>query len=274
MNNILFHRNFVKENIAKSFGCCDIEKSFDDELEKGKWNVGDQRFFHGNMHYVAELKPDGSPRWRRVKKNSGDGGSDNATSSTKTSDDSKQNSTNNQFNDKNNANVNNNASSTPKKSDSFKQTDKNSSFVTKTIDEMKKALKWKIIPDENFKKVANAISNDENTAKKILSAKFPVVGVDSKIPYSESSNIIDIGGGSEIECETKKWIEKDTLSALKSLSKIKRSEFTIVLKNKNTGLKKRLSRVTHTHDKGSAIKQSDAMKESVMEALYNYYKEK
>lgn len=55
-------------------------KSFDsdfesfDELEKGKWNVGDQKFFNGNMHYVAELKPDGSPRWRRVKKTSGDVG--------------------------------------------------------------------------------------------------------------------------------------------------------------------------------------------------------
>lgn len=69
-------RQIVSENIQKGFS-----SEFDsDELEKGKWNVGDQRFFHGNMHYVAELKPDGSPRWRRVKKTSG-GSDDNATNS-------------------------------------------------------------------------------------------------------------------------------------------------------------------------------------------------
>jgi hypothetical protein len=68
-NDIILHRNEVRDNILKSF-----DSEFDDELEKGKWNVGDQKFFNGNMHYVAELKPDGSPRWRRVKKNSGASG--------------------------------------------------------------------------------------------------------------------------------------------------------------------------------------------------------
>lgn len=78
----------IKRNISNSFvQDLDVEKGFDDELEKGKWNVGDQRFYHGTMHYVAELKPDGSPRWKRVKKNSG--GGDDTSSSTKTSDDSK-----------------------------------------------------------------------------------------------------------------------------------------------------------------------------------------
>lgn len=72
-------RQIVSENIQKGFS-----SEFDsDELEKGKWNVGDQRFFHGNMHYVAELKPDGSPRWRRVKKTSG--GSDDSSEASSTS---------------------------------------------------------------------------------------------------------------------------------------------------------------------------------------------
>lgn len=70
--------NRIKQNIFNSFvQDLDIQKGYDDELEKGKWNVGDQRFYHGTMHYVAELKPDGSPRWRRVKKTSG--ADDNAT---------------------------------------------------------------------------------------------------------------------------------------------------------------------------------------------------
>ena len=77
--------NRIKQNIFNSFvQDLDIQKGFDDELEKGKWNVGDQKFYHGTMHYVAELKPDGSPRWRRVKKNSGEG-NDTSTSSSKRS---------------------------------------------------------------------------------------------------------------------------------------------------------------------------------------------
>jgi predicted RNA-binding protein with EMAP domain len=73
----------IKRNISNSFvQDLDVEKGFDDELEKGKWNVGDQKFFRGNMHYVAELKPDGSPRWKRVKKTSGGSNGSSAASST------------------------------------------------------------------------------------------------------------------------------------------------------------------------------------------------
>ena len=83
----------IKRNISNSFvQDLDVEKGFDDELEKGKWNVGDQKFYHGTMHYVAELKADGSPRWKRVKKTSG-GGND-TPSSTKTSNDGNQSSSN------------------------------------------------------------------------------------------------------------------------------------------------------------------------------------
>lgn len=72
----------IKRNISNSFvHDLDVEKGFDDELEKGKWNVGDQRFYHGTMHYVAELKPDGSPRWKRVKKTSGGSNGSSAASS-------------------------------------------------------------------------------------------------------------------------------------------------------------------------------------------------
>jgi hypothetical protein len=42
-----------------------------DFIEKGKWNVGDQKMFHGTLHYVKELKPDGSPKWARVKGSKG-----------------------------------------------------------------------------------------------------------------------------------------------------------------------------------------------------------
>lgn len=83
-NNILLHRRAVQQNIMKSFDS-DFE-SFD-EFEKGKWNVGDQKFFNGNMHYVAELKPDGSPRWRRVKKTSGGSGDTSSQNSATSSSD-------------------------------------------------------------------------------------------------------------------------------------------------------------------------------------------
>ena len=86
-NNILLHRRAVQQNILKGF---DSDFGSFDEFEKGKWNVGDQKFFNGNMHYVAELKPDGSPRWRRVKKTSGDGGaSEQSVKNTTSSNDDK-----------------------------------------------------------------------------------------------------------------------------------------------------------------------------------------
>jgi YHS domain-containing protein len=105
----------IKRNISNSFvQDLDIQKGFYDELEKGKWNVGDQRFYHGTMHYVAELKPDGSPRWRRVKKNSG--GSDNVTnndSSDKKNDDKNTPSSN----DVSNKTLNGNGDSNPSVTD-------------------------------------------------------------------------------------------------------------------------------------------------------------
>lgn len=80
--------NRIKQNIFNSFvQDLDIQKGSDDELEKGKWNVGDQKFYHGTMHYVAELKPDGSPRWRRVKKGTSGDATNSDSSSPKKSDD-------------------------------------------------------------------------------------------------------------------------------------------------------------------------------------------
>jgi hypothetical protein len=153
----------IKRNISNSFvQDLDVEKGFDDELEKGKWNVGDQRFYHGTMHYVAELKPDGSPRWKRVKKTSG-GGND-TSSSTKTSDDNKQSSTNNQSSD---SNQNSTKQSNDSKNSSVKS---NKELVNKVLDQFEDN------PLFSKEKIEKLILDHIPESKEFLQFKFPAAG--------------------------------------------------------------------------------------------------
>ena len=88
-NNILKHRLAVRQNIQKSFNS-DLRVDTFDELEKGKWSVGDTKVYQGVTWEVGGFNAKGAPLWRKKK---GSGGNSSDTSlSTKTSDDSKQNS--------------------------------------------------------------------------------------------------------------------------------------------------------------------------------------
>lgn len=70
-NNILKHRMAVMQNIQKSFNSDLGVESFDD-IEKGKWNIGDTKVYQGVTYEVGGFNSKGSPLWKK-KKESGSG---------------------------------------------------------------------------------------------------------------------------------------------------------------------------------------------------------
>ena len=246
----------VKRNISNSFvQDVDIEKGFDDELEKGKWNVGDTKVYQGVTWEVGGFNAKGAPLWRKAK--GGAGGGNNSLTA-KTSNDSKQSTP---------------TSSAPKKSDSSKQTDKNSSFVTKTIDEMKKVLKWKSIPDDEFEKLADAISNDEETAKNILSIKFPEAeDVSPKSYYSKDSKTVDIGDYYMV-CQTSKRFEYTYRSSGLGMSPNITTEYYIALKDPKIRINRWMGNSSFSTLGYNKQPKSEAKKQCIMLALYNFYKD-
>lgn len=195
-NDIIFHRNEVRNNILKSF-----DSEFD-ELEKGKWNVGDQRFYHGTMHYVAELKPDGSPRWRRVKKGSGgDNSSDTSSTSSqnnKPTSSVDKNSSSKKVNSdkKTRENLPNNTITSTKDSNNTKSIDdKKSSSESKEEKGWKKYSSFNEMWDSNKNMIDKEISKisedknkyDEKTLKKFVGSVLKKLGIgDSSDVYVHS----------------------------------------------------------------------------------------
>lgn len=90
---ILKQRQAVMSNINRQFGVsapAPIEKAQDDELEKGKWQIGMTKDYQGVTYVVAGFNAKGTPLWKKKKDGSkGDGDTDDSGSN-KTSTDTRK----------------------------------------------------------------------------------------------------------------------------------------------------------------------------------------
>lgn len=145
---------------------------------------------------------------------------------------------------------------------------KQSAFVTKTIDKLKDVLKYRRISDEHIEKLADAMSKDEATAKKIVTVKFPSAGtVGPGISYYEDSQSNVINGSDELVCES----AKSYVTTSRGSSPYTRTEYTIYRKDRHSGIKKRLSFASSSTGKYGTT-AAKAKQECIMEALLMYYK--
>lgn len=111
-NNILKHRLAVQQNIQKGFNSDLGVETFDD-IEKGKWNVGDTKVYQGVTYEVGGFNANGAPLWRKAKGGAGSGASSSQNNSTSAS--SSANKNNSSIQSKNQQTVSANNSSTAQK---------------------------------------------------------------------------------------------------------------------------------------------------------------
>ena len=141
-------------------------------------------------------------------------------------------------------------------------------MLQKTIDKLKEVLNYKRISDEHIEKLAEAISKDEATAKKIVASKFPSAGtVGPGISYSKETQVNDIGGNEEIICES----SKSYVTTSRGSSPYTSTRYQMILRDRYSGTKKVLSfssSSTGRYGKPAA----KAKQECIMEALLTYYK--
>ena len=157
---------------------------------------------------------------------------------------------------------------TPKTKADKTASKQHSAFVTKTINKLKEALKYRDISDEHLKKLADAMEKDEATAKKIAGVKFPTVGtVGPGISYDETTSTTPISSNDELVCH----VSKSYITTSRGSSPYTSTKYTIYLKDRYSGIKKQLSfSSSSTHRYGKTA--SKAKQECVMEALMSYYK--
>ena len=128
-------------------------------------------------------------------------------------------------------------------------------------------MKHRNISDEKIEKLADAMSKDEETAKKIISAKFPSAGtVGPGMTYSVNRQTTVLNGQDEIICESR----KSYVITSRGSSPYTTTHYEIYLYDRNAGYKKTLS--FSSSSTGRYPKSAtDAKTECVMEALLNYY---
>jgi hypothetical protein len=144
---------------------------------------------------------------------------------------------------------------------------KHSAFVIKTIDKIKDVLKYKDISDEHIQKLADAITADESTAKKIIGVKFPTVGTVRFITsHSDNSSTTPISGGDELICN----VEKKYVNTTRGSSPYTITSYSIYHKDNYSGHKKMLSFSSSSTGRFKKT-AAEAKQECIMEALLTYY---
>lgn len=126
------------------------------------------------------------------------------------------------------------------------------------------------ISDEDFEKIENVISNDEENIKKILSIKLPEPkDVSHESPRSTDTNVVDLGDY-EMICKTNKSYEYLNTSGGKP-KPVVIEEYSITLRDKVKG-------VNLIRSDGSSIvgfyDREKKQEKVIIHALYNYCKYK
>ena len=146
---------------------------------------------------------------------------------------------------------------------------KHSAFVTKTIDKLKDVLDYKKISDERIEKLADAMSKDESTAKKICSGKFSATGPVSEHLLSDTStNEVDISKDKQLIYTASKHY--DTTSRDPSIRGKYSIRYTIYLKDRSANVKKTLS-FSQGGNSRYSTPPAKAKARCIMEALLMYY---
>ena len=145
---------------------------------------------------------------------------------------------------------------------------KYSAFVTKTINKLKDVLDYRNFSDERIEKLADAMSKDEATAKKIYSAKFTPNGpVNKYFRLDISRNEIDIDENTKLICEAEKNLDTSYSGDPKNRYSV---EYRIFLKERPFYANKRLLGSSHGGS-FTNLTPAEVKERCVMEALLTYY---